>query len=85
MNHWPRHHRVRRRRRARAPATPPPLLIAVHGYHGDGIYDHKGRDRCAICRLDRNRGRGAQVHTLPPQTAAVDAAEARRFGETDHA
>lgn len=52
---------------------------AAHPYAGDGIHDHRGDDRCAVCGLPRDR----EVHELPPTEADVRAAEARRVGETD--
>lgn len=50
---------------------------AAHLYVGDGIYDHKGQDRCVTCGLPKDR----DVHELPPTEPDVRAVEARRVGE----
>lgn len=55
------------------------MKTTPHAYAGDGIPDHKGHDRCALCGLPKERS----VHELPPTEDDVRDAEARRVGETE--
>lgn len=52
--------------------------IKKHLYQGDGIPDHRGDDRCEVCKLPKR----TCPNTLPETSADVREAEARRMGET---
>ena len=51
--------------------------LPVHHYHGDGIADHRGDDRCCDCGLPRRR----ECHDLPDTPGDLIEEEARRQGE----
>ena len=52
-------------------------MTAAHPYAGDGVPDHTGRDRCAVCGLPQTH----KLHNLAETPAEVKAIEARRLGE----
>ena len=52
-------------------------VVYQHAYVADGIPDHKGHDRCALCGLPKERG----VHELPVQARDVTHLEERKLGE----
>ena len=52
-------------------------VLPVHDYHGDGIADHRGHDRCSDCGLPRVR----DCHDVPDTPGELIEEEARRQGE----
>ena len=56
-------------------------MTAAHPYAGDGVADHTGRDRCAVCGLGRDWGAGKQRHQLPDTPPEAAAVGARMLGE----
>lgn len=53
--------------------------LRPHSHRGDGIRDHKGKDR----RLDCKLGPDHTIHQLPEVPPEVRAEQARRLGESE--